>query len=222
MSDAVHGVPSDTKCAYAGALATSDDPPDFPACPVVYHSCAPVSINGSIPRDEIDVCDTKEFEEKLGWPLTPEDNPELYEYSVYLNRGDVGLYTTNDFRLALIGSPLTDAICTSPQYCDPKDTFQEILKVPEGAPYASLEGACGAIVETEVEAYRPGGILPSISDTESAPDAVDEQPVADTTAVEEKEEESAESAASGSVRLLTPSYVYATTAALAILVSSLQ
>ena len=34
-------------------------------CPIVYRSCAPVSINGTVPRNGIEECDTADFEEKV-------------------------------------------------------------------------------------------------------------------------------------------------------------
>ena len=176
MSDAAHGVPTDTKCAYQGArlanananinvnananaigIDTVETPEllDFPACPAVYHSCSPVSIDGTIPRNDIDVCNTTEFEEELGWPLTPRDNLDLYEHSIYYNRGDVGLYSTTDATLRFVGSPLTDATCTNSKYCDPDVSFEEILGVPDDAAYISLEGSCASVVESKVEAYVP-------------------------------------------------------------------
>eukprot|EP00588_Corethron_pennatum_P007822 CAMPEP_0194286820 /NCGR_PEP_ID=MMETSP0169-20130528/33373_1 /TAXON_ID=218684 /ORGANISM="Corethron pennatum, Strain L29A3" /LENGTH=368 /DNA_ID=CAMNT_0039033339 /DNA_START=21 /DNA_END=1124 /DNA_ORIENTATION=- len=192
MSDAAHGVPTDTKCAYRGArLANANtdainivDTPemDFPACPAVYHSCSPVSIDGTIPRNDMDVCNTTEFEEQLGWPLTPRDNPDLYEHSIYYNRGDVGLYSTTDATLRFVGSPLTDATCTNPLYCDPGVSFEEILGVPDAAAYISLEGSCASVVESKVEAYVPPAA--------AAVDTTNGDSVADdvVTAVEEGEE----------------------------------
>ena len=161
MSDAAHGVPTDTKCAYRAntnvIIGIAETPPesDVPACPAVYHSCSPVSIDGTIPRNDMNVCNTTEFEDQLGWPLTPRDNPDLYEHSIYYNRGDVGLYSTTDATLRFVGSPLTDATCTNTKYCDPDVSFEEILGVPDTAAYISLEGSCASVVETKVEAYVP-------------------------------------------------------------------
>lgn len=171
MSDAAHGVPSDTKCAYKGALA-KDESLGQPDCPAVYHSCSPVSIDGTFPRNDIETCNTTQFEEKLEWPLTPSANVDLYQHSVYYNRGDVGLYSTTDFRLLSIGSPLTDDVCASPIHCDPETSFEEILKVPEAAPYTSLEGSCASMLESKVEAYQQG-FLSALSDpnTNVAPSA---------------------------------------------------
>lgn len=171
MSDAIHGVPEDTKCAYQGALAANTDDEamqELPACPVVYHSCSPVSIDGSIPRNEVDFCNTSEYEEKLEWPLRPADNPELYEHSIYYNRGDVGLYSTTDARLQSVGSPLTNAMCINPIYCDPSKSFEEIMKIPEDAAYTSLQGSCASVVDSEVQAYTPDGIKPPESESSSS------------------------------------------------------
>jgi len=177
MSDAIHGVPSDTECAYKGALAYDEDL-DYPGCPAVYHSCSPVKIDGAIPRNDVEMCNTTEFEEKLGWPLTPKENPDLYEHSIYFNRGDVGLYSMTDARLLSVGSPLTDAACTNPIYCDPETSFEEILEIPDNAAYTTLEGSCASVVESKVEAYQPGGFLPAIADSESttAPSAPEVPP----------------------------------------------
>jgi len=212
MSDAAHGVPTDTKCAYrANNVETPES--DFPACPAVYHSCSPVSIDGTIPRNDMDVCNTTEFEEQLGWPLTPRDNPDLYEHSIYYNRGDVGLYSTTDATLRFVGSPLTDATCTNTKYCDPGVSFEEILGVPDAAAYISLEGSCASVVETKVEAYVP----PTAAAVDSTNgDSVSADVV---TAVEEGEEkeETTINSSSSSARILTQSIIPATTAMLALL-----
>ena len=72
MSDEGHGVPESTSCVYTGALSTGNvDDDSLPSCPVVYHSCSPVSIDGTVPRNDIDTCDTSTFEDKLNWPMKP-------------------------------------------------------------------------------------------------------------------------------------------------------
>lgn len=174
MSDQQHGVPTDTKCIYQGAAAAAATGGDtvvgieHPPCPAVYHSCSPVSIQGTIPRNDIDVCNTTDYETKLQWPLTSRTNPDLYQHSVYYNRGDVGLYTATDAKLSAIGAPLTDDTCTNNFYCDPDVSFDTILTVPENAPYTSLVGTCAAIAGMRVEPYQPGGILPSVPKEEGA------------------------------------------------------
>ena len=176
MSDTQHGVPADTRCVYRGAAEAGTTESGFvselvdlyPICPAVYHSCSPVSINGSVPRNEIDRCNTTEFEEKLGWPLTPSTTQtrnsaaDLYQHSVYFNRGDVGLYSETNATLVEIGSPISDANCTNALYCDPEISFDAIFTVPENSAYASPEGSCTYITGMKVEAYQPGGILPSV------------------------------------------------------------
>jgi len=226
------------KCTYQGALQaantnssnSSELTTDAPACPVVYHSCAPVSIDGSVPRDDIDVCDTAEFEEKLGWPLKPNDNPDLYERSVYLNRGDVGMYSTTDKTLLSIGSPITDAVCTNPTFCDPDGSFREILQVPAAAAYTSREGSCASVLETKVEPYTPNGmysVIENIDDTAAPVPKEQEETQKQTYQQEEQQGEEEEElteeevtedeqkVANSSSSILTLSTANAITAALA-------
>ena len=167
MSDAQHGVPADTKCSYHGAAVekandTIGVDSEHPPCPAVYHSCSPVSIQGTVPRNEIAVCNTTDYETKLDWPLTARNNPDLYQHSVYYNRGDVGLYTETDARLTSIGVPITDETCTNPLYCDPDIAFDVVQTVPDNAPYTSLVGTCAAMTGMVVEPYQPNGVLPSV------------------------------------------------------------
>merc|ERR1712238_263144 len=158
--------------------------------------------NGTVPRNEIEHCNTTEFEEKLGWPFTPrseigfhtdhdgddlvsydpDNNSDLvYEYSTYWNRGDVGLFSESDARLIKVGAPLTE--CDSPQYCDPNKYFDTLFVVPtDTAAYTALEGSCAAMTGMEVEPFQAGGILPSVSKLQQQPEA---QVV--TTDSEEKE-----------------------------------
>ena len=217
MSDSLHGVPNDTKCSYTGAQLTDE----FPACPVVYHSCAPVSIDGSVPRNELDVCDTAQFEETLQWPMKPTDNEDLYRHSVYLNRADVGMYEQTDFRLLKVGKPLTDAMCTNPLYCDPETSFEEIMAVPETAPYTLLEGACAAMVTSPVEPYSneflPQLDVPPVStetkeDEISAP--VDEEEKKEEEPSTNVNDEETEDNVSGSLQLAVNFALYATASVL--------
>jgi len=178
MTDAPHGVPAGSTCAYeASAAATAGD---HPPCPAVYHSCAPVSIDGSVPRNDLEVCDTAGFEERLGWPATPGRDAGLYGRSTYLNRGDVGLYDPADKRLRSFGEPLTDATCASWSHCDPDVSFAEVLAVPDGAAYAAPEGSCASILEAPVEPYRRPDGMPLGAATAAAPrppaDAIPEEP----------------------------------------------
>jgi len=165
MSDVQHGVPSNTKCIYEGtAKVQTATPSTYPICPAVYHSCSPVTINGTIPRNSLETCHTMNFnDDELQWPLTPKLNADLYEPSVYYNRGDVGIYSYDGAHtLTQIGTPLTNDQCTSPNYCDPQTSFVKLMDVPQNAPYTTMIGEC-SIVATEmiVEPYKPGGILPS-------------------------------------------------------------
>eukprot|EP00537_Pseudo-nitzschia_pungens_P004157 CAMPEP_0172373764 /NCGR_PEP_ID=MMETSP1060-20121228/53138_1 /TAXON_ID=37318 /ORGANISM="Pseudo-nitzschia pungens, Strain cf. cingulata" /LENGTH=372 /DNA_ID=CAMNT_0013100189 /DNA_START=125 /DNA_END=1243 /DNA_ORIENTATION=- len=175
MSDRQHGVPADAKCVYKGAAEAGTVTDEHPICPAVYHSCAPVSIDGSVPRSDIDFCNTTEFETKLDWPLTPSSDADLYQHSVYFNRGDVGIYTESDARLQSVGAPLTDDVCTNPIYCDPEVSFDTVLEVPETAPYASLEGSCASVTGMKVEAYAADGSLPSVpKDATDPPEGLDD------------------------------------------------
>mmetsp|Transcript_2333 Transcript_2333/g.2664 ORF Transcript_2333/g.2664 Transcript_2333/m.2664 type:complete len:520 (+) Transcript_2333:47-1606(+) len=210
MSDEMHGVPKNTKCSYKNKIVVDninnnndnnitdtseeEEQEQYPDCPAVYHSCSPVSINGTVPRNEIEHCNTTEFEEKLGWPFTPrnstsrasvdddnsnenDDNNEngsnldlVYEYSTYWNRGDVGLFSDSEARLLKVGAPLTE--CESPQYCDPNEYFETIFVVPETAAYTAMAGSCAAITGMEVAPFQSGGILPSVPKRQQPAQAV--------------------------------------------------
>ena len=81
MSDATHGVPEGTSCAYPAAENAT-----VPKCGVVYHSCATISINGSVPRDSFD-CANKTGAGNIGggnsWPWRGLN-------SVYANMNNTG------------------------------------------------------------------------------------------------------------------------------------
>lgn len=167
MSDEAHGVPLNTTCAYGGALAAGmmmGEDADLPACPVVYHSCAPVSINGTIPRNDLETCNTTEFENQLDWPMNPAGTaamgmPEgLYDYSKYYYKGDPGMYNLTDSRLLAIGAPITN--CSNLAYCDPADHLEVIMDVPVDAPYTQMAGSCAAMVTREVMPFEIG-VLPT-------------------------------------------------------------
>ena len=164
MSDEVHGVAAGTSCAYGGAIeAGRVKDRSLKACPVVYHSCAPVSINGTVPRNDIEECDTAEFEEKLNWPMRPSDSDQgHYDYSTYFYKGDPGEYSSDTSQLMTTGAPLD---CPSLQYCDPDEFMEVKTVVPEGAGYASLEGTCAPIVTMAVEPFKLGK-LPSTPKTD--------------------------------------------------------
>lgn len=160
MSDEIHGVPEGTSCAYGGAIeAGRVRDSSLKACPVVYHSCAPVSINGTVPRNDIDECDTADFEEKLNWPM--KSTQGLYEHSTYFYKGDPGEYSSDTSQLMMTGAPLD---CPSNQYCNPDEFMEVKTVVPEGAGYVSLEGTCATMVTMEVEPFELGK-LPSTPKT---------------------------------------------------------
>ena len=184
MSDEGHGVPVDTSCVYAGALSTGNvDDDSLPSCPAVYHSCSPVSIDGSVPRNDIDTCDTDMFEEKLNWPMKPAIDMDLvedgskYARSTYFYKGDPGVYNLTDSRMEMTGYPIKD--CPSMQFCDPAVYFRMSNMVPEDASYRAMEGTCSAMVTMEVEPFVLGQ-LPSTpkdmsAEVEADPCAICEQ-----------------------------------------------
>lgn len=165
MSDEGHGVPVDTSCAYRGAIETGRVVNDkLTSCPVVYHSCSPVSIAGSIPRNEIDTCDTGMFEEKLNWPMKPvadsanAEEGKSYDYSTYYYKGNPGVYNLTDSRLMMTGYPIKG--CSSMQFCDPAVYFDMSNMIPDDAMLRSMQGGCAAMVTMEVEPFALGQ-LPS-------------------------------------------------------------
>jgi hypothetical protein len=153
MTDDIHGVPDGQYCAYPSAKAADRANASLPDCPVVYHSCAPVSINGSIPRSEITKCDTNEFETQLEWPFS-----FFNTYSTYYFKGNPGIYNQTDSRLMSGGAPIEG--CDNYAYCDPDVFYNPTVEVPADAKYASLEGSCAAIVASQVEPFVLGQ-LPS-------------------------------------------------------------
>ena len=171
MSDEGHGVPENTSCVYTGALSTGNvDDDSLPSCPKVYHSCSPVSIDGSVPRNDIDTCDTSMFEDKLNWPMKPNmdsvDMGTKYSRSTYYYKGNPGVYNLTDSRLEMTGYPIRD--CSSMQFCDPAVYFEMSNMVPEDASYRAMEGTCAAMVTMEVEPFVLGQ-LPSTPKDMSQP-----------------------------------------------------
>ena len=69
MSDEFHGVPEGTTCALASAQRAGKADVSLPSCSAVYHSCAPVSINGTMPGAE-HTCSLSHHEEQLRWPFS--------------------------------------------------------------------------------------------------------------------------------------------------------
>lgn len=148
MSDEFHGVKAGTTCAYPDAQKAGLADSTLPPCTQVYHSCAPVSINGSVPRNDIATCDTADFEDKLGWPLKDR------AYSTYYHKGDSGLYNQTFSQLLAFGAPIEN--CVNFEFCDPNKFFKTALEVPDGAMYTALEGPCAPVVETKVAAFELG------------------------------------------------------------------
>jgi len=160
MTDELHGVPVGDECAYKGAQAAGTVDGNMPGCKVVYHSCAPISIDGSIPRDEYQ-CSLEDFERELDWPFM-EDKPHS---SIYLYKGDTGIYDRDTAVLQSGGSPVEG--CNNFFYCDPDEFYQMTHIVPEGAKYAAPHGSCAAITDMKVEPFVLGE-LPSVPKVESS------------------------------------------------------
>lgn len=152
MSDDGHGVPPASTCAYEGAQQAGRASANFPACPAVYHSCSPVSINGTVPRNEMKECSTAEFGQKLNWPKQKGD------LSTYYYKGDPGLYNFTTSRLMMTGAPIKD--CNNFKFCDPEIYFNMTTLVPDDALYTSMEGTCAAMVTMLVEPFQLG-VLPN-------------------------------------------------------------
>lgn len=152
MSDGIHGVPDDTYCVYKGAQEAGLADPNLPDCPAVYHSCAPVSINGTIPRNQIETCHTPMLEEVLDWPFMAVGNNQ--KYSTYYAKGNPGLYNQTDARLLEGGMPLQG--CTSYSFCDPETYLEPAVEVPAKARYTAMAGTCAAMVGMAVEPFELG------------------------------------------------------------------
>jgi len=152
MSDEYHGVPEGESCAYSYAQAAGTAPGHTPACQSVYHSCAPVSIDGAMPRSEY-TCSTSDFEAELQWPFGPAAD---YRGSTYDYRGDPGMYD-DDFYL-VSGGLLINGGCDPTMaygHCDPAVWYTPTTVVPPSAPYRTHSGECLAPLGTYVCADEP-------------------------------------------------------------------
>jgi len=158
MTDEYHGVPVDEECAYKGAQMAGTVDGDMLDCKVVYHSCAPISIDGTIPRDEYQ-CSLEEFERELGWPFVENRPPS----SIYYYRGDPGIYD-RDMSTLQSGGSLVEG-CSGLFYCDPDEFYQMTQIVPVGAKYATPHGTCAAMTDMKVEPFTLGK-LPSVPKVE--------------------------------------------------------
>ena len=139
----------------AGTVVTSEED-NF--CPVVYHSCAPVSINGTVPRNDISTCNTVELEQKLGWPFTFAKQQKAY--SAYYYKGDPGLYNQTNHHLLSGGAPIQN--CTNLGHCDPDIYNKEIVAVSDTARNCTLAGLCAAMVGMPVQDFVLGQLPFSI------------------------------------------------------------
>jgi hypothetical protein len=162
MTDQAHGLSAGAHCAYQKAKDAGTVDTLLPTCTTTYHSCAPVSINGTIARNSITKCNTTAFETELGWSLSANE----LAHSTYLNRGNPGLYNQTYSQLLEVGAPLTK--CFTYTYCDPRKFFHPIFQVPSKAKYTALTGGCARVVEMEVEDFVLGK-LPSTPKDLTAP-----------------------------------------------------
>lgn len=151
MTDGMHGLPKGDSCVSPQAKVEGKVESTLPDCKVIYHSCAPVSINGTVPRAD-HTCDLAEHNAQLGWPFM-EGKPPM---STYLYKGDPGLYSKDKSRLVSAGSPV--AGCNSPFFCDPEIYYAKTFDVPSDAKYASLQGTCAAVVDMEVVPFVLGKV----------------------------------------------------------------
>jgi len=151
MTDGMHGVAKGDMCVSPQASVEGTADSTLQDCGVIYHSCAPVSINGSTPRAD-HTCDLVEHNTQLGWPFM-EGKPPM---STYLYRGDPGLYSEHNSRLVSAGT--ISAGCREGFYCDPDEHYQETFDVPTDAKYASFHGTCAAVVGMEVVPFVLGEI----------------------------------------------------------------
>ena len=142
MTDDFHGLPKPgDRCAYSGAQAAGQADASLPSCDVVYHSCAPVSINGTTPRAE-HTCKMKDAVDALQWPFPLKSFPNTSEY---LFKGDPGLMDEQG-RLLSVSAPLDDCTLKTAGFgsgfnCG-KPYFDEICTTPTDAPYNQQHGQC--------------------------------------------------------------------------------
>lgn len=162
MTDDYHGVPKDTKCAYKYAQNAGTADASILTCSAVYHSCAPVSINGTVPRAE-HTCSLPDHVQELGWPFMDGKPPA----STYFFKGDPGLYDKKNARLLSGGSPVTG--CSNPTHCSPENFYKKTLDVPARAKYVATHGSCASLVDMKVEPFKLGQ-LPSVPKAEKTAD----------------------------------------------------
>lgn len=140
MTDDAHSVPVGTSCANKFALQVGKANSSLPACPVVYHSCAPVTINGSVPRNDY-TCNLSEFEQKLNWPFAAIRPPP----SEYYFKGDAGVYDAESHFPFSGGTPIQG--CSNTFFCDPQngDFSNYSLALSALAKYRVPAGTCAPV-----------------------------------------------------------------------------
>jgi len=150
MSDEIHQVPEGTYCVEKFAKVAGLTNQEYPVCPVVYHSCAPVKINGSTPRSNY-TCSLPSSDQLLGWPFMQglEGSPTV---STYYYRGDPGAYSDGD---------LLSAPSTGPIQCDAK--FVEPAGPCGGPPVTCKDG-----LRVAPETITSTGVEPSTMEVETS------------------------------------------------------
>jgi len=138
-----HMLSPGTSCAYGRAqdAGLADDTIDD--CKVVYHSCAPVSINGTVPRAD-HTCDLSTYETELEWPAELAEKPP----STYYYKGDPGIYN-KEGQLVVGGEPLDGCNDFWAWFFTPGAEFHcgaqyvtEKFKANLTAPYNTQYGTC--------------------------------------------------------------------------------
>ena len=137
MSDDYHGVPDGQSCALPAAQSAGKADSSMLSCSAVYHSCAPVRINGTVPRAQ-HTCSLTEHEAQLGWPFMAGKPPA----STYFFKGDPGLYSQDTAQLQSGGAPIKGC---SDTYCDPAIYFKKNVDVPPNSKYTRPAGSCARV-----------------------------------------------------------------------------
>ena len=162
-TDNFHGLPAGKQCAYSYAQQAGNANTSLPSCDSVYHSCAPESINGTVPRAH-HTCSHDDHVRQLSWPFMEGKPPP----STYLFKGDPGLYNKQTSKIESGGAAIVG--CSHPSYCDPTAYYTKTVQVGPGAHYAAVHGFCAAVSGMTVESFVPGQVpsKPSIHPANSA------------------------------------------------------
>lgn len=203
MSDDIHGLPDGEQYVYEGAQIAGLVNNTLQTCDDVYHSCAPVSINGTIPRNEY-VCSLPDFVAELEWPFMEGKPPA----STYFFKGNPGLYDLETAQIKSGGAPIKG--CSNFVFCEPNEYYEATVLVPEGAKYAAPYGTCAAAADMKVEPFVLSKVpsIPKDGEKSTQSDALEETsrptrsadvtvpPITDDTAKPNDEEVVSENASS--------------------------